>query len=275
MKSSEVKNILNILGSRAKQSLGQHFLLDESVAQRMVEFGHIEKEDTIFEIGPGLGILTKKLTQSPAKKIIACEKDKIIFEFLQKQIKQKNLSIINQDALILIPNLKVSSPFKVISNLPYNISSPVIISLLSVCPILPSKMVLMVQKEVAQRLVAKPGDSNRGVLTVFGELFGQISVIENLSPSQFYPSPQVHSSVLLFDNIKMPDIDRKIAFRIIKMAFSKKRKKLKNSLFATIKIPQSEINKLCKKADITSDLRPEDLDKKQWNSLIGSLIDFI
>jgi 16S rRNA (adenine1518-N6/adenine1519-N6)-dimethyltransferase len=191
MNITEVKNILSGLGSHAKHSLGQHFLLDELVVEKMVQAGDIGEDDTVLEIGPGLGVLTKELTKSPARKIIACEKDNLIFEFLQRQVKQKNLTLINRDALILIPTLEVSSPFKVISNLPYNISSPVIISLLSVCPVLPEKIVLMVQKEVAQRLTAKPGDSNRGILTVFTELFGRVEILESLRPRQFYPPPKL------------------------------------------------------------------------------------
>ncbi len=272
MNTTQIKNILSDLGSRAKHSLGQHFLLDESVVTRMVKAGDIGERDTILEIGPGLGILTKELTKSPAQKIIACEKDNLIFEFLQKQVKQKNLTLVNRDALVLIPALKVSLPLKVISNLPYNISSPVIISLLTVCPVLPEKMILMVQKEVAQRLTAKPGDSNRGILTVFTQLFGEVRVLENLTPEQFYPSPQVDSAVILIDKIKMPKVDRKSAFRIIKMAFAKKRKKLKNSLFSSMQISGKRMEDICSKVGISADLRPEDLDSQQWFLLISELV---
>jgi len=252
----------------AKKSLGQHFLTDERVVEKIVAAGAITKDDTILEIGPGLGVLTKVLTRSPARKIIACEKDDKLFEFLQSEVKQKNLSLINQDALLLIPNLIATPPLKVISNLPYNIASPVIISLLTVCPVLPERMVLMVQKEVAQRLTAKPGDSNRGILTVFLELFGRVKIIEKLSPGQFYPPPRVDSAVVRVDEIQMPKFDRKKAFRIIKMAFAKKRKKLKNSLFAPLEISGEEVDLICKKAGITMDLRPEDLDKEQWEELV-------
>lgn len=257
----------------AKKSLGQHFLIDETVVKKMVEAGNIGRRDTILEIGPGLGILTKELTKSPAKKIIACEKDDLIFEFLQKEVKQKNLSIIHQDALLLIPKLIATPPLKVISNLPYNIASPIIISLLTVCPVLPEKMVLMVQKEVAQRLTAKPGSSNRGILTVFTELFGEVRIIAKLLPGQFYPPPQVASAVIAVENIKMPEVDRKKAFRIIKMAFAKKRKKLKNSLFSTLRVSSRSVNEICQAAGITADLRPEDLDTRAWRALIGILLE--
>lgn len=268
---SEIKKQIAKLGG-AKKSLGQHFLNDEGVVKRMVEAGRITKDDTILEIGPGFGILTKALTKSPAKKIIACEKDDLIYEFLQKEVKQKNISIIHKDALFLIPTIVATPPLKVISNLPYNIASPVIISLLTVCPILPEKMILMVQKEVAQRLTAKPGDSNRGILTVFLELFGDVQIIEKLSPSQFYPPPQVESAVVLIDNIIMPKLDRKRAFKIIKTAFSKKRKKIKNSLFASLEIYTKQMDEICAKANITPDLRAEDLDIGQWRDLISLLI---
>lgn len=271
MDITQVKKELFKLDARPKKNLGQHFLLDDSIVERMVKEAHINQADTIFEIGPGLGILTRQLTKSPAKKIIVCEKDRIFFNYLQSQVKQKNLSIINQDALVVIPKLNATPPLKVISNLPYNISSPVIISLLTVCPVLPEIIILMIQKEVAQRLTANPGDSNRGILTVFIELFAKVKIIEKLTPSRFYPPPQVESAVVEISNITMPDLDRKRAFRIIKMAFANKRKKLKNSLFSTMQISSQRMKAICESASITPDLRPEDLNITQWKKIIEEL----
>lgn len=269
---SEIAKIKSYLGlGRAKKSLGQHFLTSTEVAARIVEAAGISPTDEILEIGPGLGILTDLIVKSPAKKIYLCEKDFDMCARLKETYKQKNLKIICDDALLLIPNLQAESPFKVISNLPYNISSPVIISLLSVCPTLPATMVLMLQKEVAERLTTPSGNKNRGLLTVFVELFGKAEIIENVSAGLFFPPPEVESAVIKISDILPLSFAPKLAIKVLKLAFSGKRKKIKNSLFSTLKISQPEAQKIAASCGISLDLRPEDLTTDQWRKLILAL----
>jgi len=268
----ELKQILRQLGG-AKHSLGQHFLTSDLVVERIIKAAEIKENDTIFEIGPGLGVLTRELIKSPACEVIACETDRKFCEFLRKTYKEKKVKIICDDALVLIPNLSASPPLKVVSNLPYNIASPAIISLLSVCPTLPKRMVLMVQKEVAERLCARPGDSNRGLLTVFVELFGDVKIVTKVSANLFYPPPQVDSAVILISNIKKIPWEPKAAFKVLKAAFALKRKKIKNSLFVNLNIPQDKAEEIAKKAGITLNQRPEELTKNQWLKLISLLVD--
>jgi 16S rRNA (adenine1518-N6/adenine1519-N6)-dimethyltransferase len=123
----------------------------------------------VLEIGPGLGILSRAIFRSPAKTLMLCEKDDRLVDYLKKEFDSHRVKIIAQDALVLIPQLQVDPPFKVISNLPYNISSPVITSLLTMSPTLPKTIIVMLQKEVAERYVAKAGDRDRGIVTVLIE----------------------------------------------------------------------------------------------------------
>jgi 16S rRNA (adenine1518-N6/adenine1519-N6)-dimethyltransferase len=278
----EIKHYYGSSG-RAKKSLGQHFLTSEAVLSEIVKSAEITPGDTIFEIGPGLGFLTKELMASPAREIVACEKDDELYEYLRvilsrakrgEESRRKlpnRLKLIHEDALVLIPNLIAKSPLKVVANLPYNIAAPAIISLLSVCPTLPERMVIMVQKEVAERIVCPPGNSNRGLLTVFIELFGTAKIIKQVSRGQFSPPPQVDSAVIDISGItKLPFLPKQ-ALRIIKGAFSSKRKKIKNSLFSTFQIPLSEAESIAKKCGFSLDQRPEELTKAQWLSLIELL----
>jgi 16S rRNA (adenine1518-N6/adenine1519-N6)-dimethyltransferase len=249
------------------KSLGQHFLTNPLVVERMVQAAQITREDTILEIGPGLGILSEKLIASSAKEIILCEKDERLVMELKKKITNKRAKIISQDALILIPQLQVSPPFKVVANLPYNISSPVITSLLTFSPTLPDLMILMLQKEVAQRLSSSPGDTNRGILSVLVELYGEPKIIDHVSKNHFYPSPKVDSSVLRIANIKDPKIDTKTFMKMLKFSFAGKRKKIKNSLFSSLNIPKNEMIEIASSSGVSLDDRPEDLDLKNWLAL--------
>ena len=271
MEINEIKKILNLMGAPAKKSLGQHFLISPSVVDKIVSAGEIKREDTILEIGPGLGVLTGALVKSPTSKLILCEKDRNFSEYLKGVYKNNKVKTICEDALLLIPNLQVITPFKVISNLPYNISSPVIVSLLTVCPTMPDKMVLMLQKEVAERLVAKPHDSNRGILTVLIELLGEAKILEKVPKNLFYPIPQVDSAVIVISSLKKSDLDLKFALKILKLSFAGKRKKIKNSLFSALKIEPKEAQKIADKSGFTLEQRPEELTRDQWAKLIKIL----
>jgi len=287
--------IRSVLPGGAKKSLGQHFLSSQKVVEKMVAAAEISPADTILEVGPGLGILTKELLASPAKQLIACEKDRRLCVALRQKFKSKRAKIICDDALLLIPSAHICSPFKVVANLPYNISSPTLISLLTVCPTLPEAIVVMLQKEVAERLICPPGSSNRGILTVLIELFGKVKIIERVPRQLFYPPPQVDSAVIKISGISplpfparsassQPEAATSLqvgtadaggparsALKIIKFAFAGKRKKIKNSLFSALKIPPLEAQKIAASCGITLDQRPEELNKTQWQKLISAL----
>ena len=272
MDTAEIKKILSLMGEGAKKSLGQHFLTSPTVVADMVAAAQIKKEDSVLEIGPGLGILTRALAASPAREIILCEKDRRFCDYLKEEYKNKKFKVICEDALLLIPNLQVDSPFKVVSNLPYNISSPVMISLLTVAPTLPECMVLMLQKEVAERLVAKPHDSNRGILTVLLELFGEVKILKKVPKNLFYPVPEVDSAAVEISKIKPLPFSPKDALRILKLAFAGKRKKIKNSLFASLEMPLDKALIIAEKSGVSLEQRPEELTQEQWSALISNLL---
>jgi 16S rRNA (adenine1518-N6/adenine1519-N6)-dimethyltransferase len=273
MNTNEIKKYLT-QNTWAKKSLGQHFLTSPEVVRRMAKAAQIDKNDLILEIGPGLGILTEELLRSPAKEVILVEKDRQLCEKLKGDFTQNRVKIICDDALLIIPNLQVDSPFKVISNLPYNIGAPTLISLLTICPTLPEKIIVMLQKEVAERITTKPGDSNRGLLTVLIELYGQASILEKVPRNLFYPVPQVDSAVLFIDKIEQIPFEPKAVIRILKLCFAGKRKKLKNSLFASLQIPSDKITEITYKAGISADQRPEQLSREDWAKLIEALLEY-
>ncbi|MCX6809925.1 MAG: 16S rRNA (adenine(1518)-N(6)/adenine(1519)-N(6))-dimethyltransferase RsmA [Candidatus Berkelbacteria bacterium] len=269
-KLSQIKKFISLYGG-AKKSLGQHFLISDTVAKKMVEAALLSPSDSVLEIGPGLGVLTQELIKSKTKEIVLVEKDRDLHQYLLNRFENKNTKIICQDALLLIPGLIVESPFKVVANLPYNIGAASIISLLSVSKTLPQTMVLMLQKEVADRILAKPNDSNRGILTVFIEQFGETKLLHNVSRNLFYPPPHVDSAVIVISNINQLSVPAKVALKIIKSAFSSKRKKIKNSLFNNLKILPKEAEGIAKKCGFNLDQRPEELNKYQWTALISIL----
>lgn len=274
MDRNQIKQILSLYGVEAKKSLGQHFLVSPSVVELMIKEAEISKDDSILEIGPGLGVLTEGLASSAAREIILCEKDRKFCEYLKGEFKNKKFKIICDDALLLIPNLQIKSPFKVISNLPYNVSQPIIISLLTVCPTLPDKMVVMVQREVADRFIAAPHDSNRGILTAFLELFGTVKIIEKVPKNFFYPVPEVDSAVIEISDIKPLPFSSKYALKILKLSFAGKRKMIKNSLFLSLKISPEKAADLAQKSGINLNMRPEELTRDQWMTLIPNMVDY-
>lgn len=253
------------------KSLGQNFLTDETVVEKMVEAGEITRDDSILEIGPGLGILTNEILKSQAKTIFLCEKDPKLSEYLKQTITSNRVKIITEDALILIPSLIAMPPLKVISNLPYNISSPVINTLLTTSKTLPEKIIVMLQKEVAERLSSEPGNRNRGVLTVIVELFAKSRIILDVPKEKFYPVPKVDSAVIELYDIKKPDVDVKKFVKVLKMSFAGKRKKLKNSIFSTLKIDLAQASEIARRGGFSLDDRPEDLTVENWKKLLKEL----
>lgn len=271
MNREEIISILKKDHRFAKKSLGQHFLTNELVVQNMVKSAKISINDSVLEIGPGLGILTNEIFKSPAREIILVEKDFDLYAKIRNQFENRRTKVICQDALVLIPNLQVAPPFKVISNLPYNVGSPILISLLTVCPTLPTSITVMLQKEVAERICAKPDDSERSMLTVLIELFGEAKIIEKVSKNNFYPVPKVDSAVIQIDKISAPPVDVKCAIRILKMSFAGKRKKIKNSLFSSLRIDPETQQKIAGRAGFDLNQRAEDLNRESWLVLIKEL----
>jgi len=268
-----IKSILKDNNLWTKKSFGQNFLIDENVLEKIITASDLLKTDTVLEIGPGLGVLTEEIAKK-VNLVLAVEKDFKLVEYLRKRFKSyKNIKIIHDN--ILTYNLRlIAYDYKVVANLPYNITSPVIRKFLE-AENMPSDMVLMVQKEVAERLTAKPGDSNRGILTIMMELYGGAEIIDIVNRDSFYPVPDVDSAIikLKVESGKLPalpvgrKVDEKSFFRLVKIGFSQKRRKIHHPLSASLKLSKPEIFDILKEANIDPNLRAEDLKLEDWIKL--------
>lgn len=256
-----------------KRSLGQNFLIDSSVLPEIIKAAEIRDGDVVIEIGPGLGILTKALLDAGAK-VFAIEKDfDLVAKLTQMFGNNKNLKIVHQDALFF--DFSHFETFKVVSNLPFNIASPIIRKFLeSSNP--PELMVIMIQKEVAEKILAKPGNSERGILTLAVEFYGKAEMIAIVPKTSFRPQPKVDAAIIKIKPFQphsrngVRKVEPKFTacfFRIVKAGFSSKRRQIHNSLTATLRLEKNIVLDLLKKAQIDPQLRAEDLSLKQWLEL--------
>lgn len=236
----ETKFIMNKYKIQAKKSLGQNFLISEDVVNGIIENSEISKKDLVIEIGPGLGTLTSRLLEN-AGKVIAVELDDNAIEILNDRFKlYDNFELIHQDILKLDINNLIKENInqkietcKIVANLPYYITTPIITKLLDEKIYLES-ITVMVQKEVAERLTAIPSKSkNTGAISYYINYYSDAKIVLNVPRNCFFPSPDVDSSVITLKILKQPRIkikNEKLLFEIIKSAFSQKRKTLINSL---------------------------------------------
>jgi 16S rRNA (adenine1518-N6/adenine1519-N6)-dimethyltransferase len=270
------KNILKKYQLLPKKSFGQNFLVDLNIVHTILKVFNPEPDDMVVEIGPGLGALTIPLSEKVSK-IIAIELDRDLTAYLKNET-ASNVEIINADALIF-NYCDLAKQFKkklrVIANLPYNISTPVIFKLLDSREVF-SDMTLMLQKEVATRIVAPPGGKDYGALSVMAKLFADISVEFTVSPSSFYPKPEVHSSVVKFKILKKPRfiIEDIILFRsIVKAAFGMRRKTLKNALqhIAGRKLSSEIVREALEKSGIEPMRRGETLSLIEFKNLYDEI----
>ena len=258
---------------KPNKQLGQNFLKSAEIAKKIAEAGEIKKSDTIIEIGPGTGILTEELVKTGAS-VFAIEKDYELTTKLRNTYKNtKNLKIIHQDALWFSLDL-IPENYKVVANIPYNITSPLVRKFLE-DKNKPSIVVMMIQKEVAERICAKAGSSDRGLLTLMVEFYADAEILFEVGKQNFYPVPKVDSAVIKLTlrprSGQADNIDEKIFFKIVKAGFASKRRQIHNSLSATLRIDKETMEKVLKKANIEPTLRGEDLAFEQWVELYKEL----
>ncbi|MCL4457772.1 MAG: 16S rRNA (adenine(1518)-N(6)/adenine(1519)-N(6))-dimethyltransferase RsmA [Nitrospirae bacterium] len=213
-----------------KKHLGQNFLFDPSILHRIVEASGVTKEDTVVEIGPGPGTLTKILAGA-AKKVIAIELDYELYARLKDELNEfKNIELIHSDALKY--PYEALEPFKVVANIPYYITTPIIFRLLDARKNLKS-MTLTIQKEVAQRIAAKPDTKEYGVLSIAVQYYSKPELKFVIPKGAFRPVPKVDSAVIRIEILDKPAVavnDEKLFFRVVKTSFAQRRKTLANSL---------------------------------------------
>ena len=228
----------------SKKRFGQHFLRDQNIIRKIVDGAGVSKDDIVLEIGPGLGDMTSLLSQK-AEHVIAVELDRDLCSILSEKFAEKNVEIISVDALKFdIGGLyeRVGRKIKVVANLPYNISTPVLFRLLEGKEYI-SSMTLMFQKEVADRLVAKPCTKDYGILSVYAQLYTAPSLLFKVSPYAFTPPPKVDSTVLLFKRKKSETINPKVV-SALKTLFSFRRKIIASSLKIILKNDEEQFKRL-------------------------------
>jgi 16S rRNA (adenine1518-N6/adenine1519-N6)-dimethyltransferase len=273
------KTLLIFHNIRPKKQLGQHFLTDQTTAEMIVNRSGILPEDVVLEIGAGLGALTIPAART-ASKVFAIEKDRKIIDILKTEILTSNLSnVVIMEKNILKIDIKslsenINQKMVVMGNLPYNISSQILVQLIESRKVL-SKAVVMLQKELAQRIAAQPGCKDYGRLTVMLRYCSDIKKIADVKASLFFPRPKVDSEVLELKfkkTLEYPANDEVFFFRVIKAAFGNRRKMLKNALGASeLSIDANTAKDVLERSDIDPARRAETLTIEEFVKLSNNL----
>lgn len=269
MGKNSIRDLLKKYNLEPKKGLGQNFLADENVLQKIVQTSDLKASDCIVEVGPGLGILTKELA-SKAKKVVSIELDKSLITLLNNEIATfENIELINMDALDYDPP---KENYKLIANIPYYITSPLISHFLT-NKNKPDKIVLLTQKEVAEKICAKAKKLN--VLAIHVQIFGTPKIISKISAQSFYPAPKVDSAILSVDIHKEPLIEsEKIQsfLKIVHAGFSHKRKTILNALTRKLAdLTKEEIEIKLNKCNVSPNARAQHLSIEDWKCLTDIL----
>jgi len=267
--SVQVGKLLRQSGIRPKKRLGQHFLIDEAILDTIVVAAELSPADIVIEVGPGLGVLTAELARG-AGKVIAVELDTRLASFLKRRLASLgNVDVINADILKVSPSqlLETKGDYKVVANLPYYITSPILRHFVEASP-KPSLMVVMVQKEVGNAIVAGPGEMS--LLAVSLQVYSKPKIVSYVPSQSFYPPPKVDSAIVRFDLLPEPVV--KVAdingfFQVVKCGFTSPRKQLHNSLAQGMGVKPAEVALLLERAGIESQRRAETLSLEEWARL--------
>ena len=267
-----VRQLLREFNLRPQKSLGQNWLVDESTLARIAAAAELTRQDTVLEIGPGLGSLTRYLAES-AGRVVAVELDGALMPPLRRVLADySNVTLVQGDILQFNPAALVAAPcYKVAANLPYYITSAVIRHLLE-ADVSPSLIVLTVQLEVAQRITAAPGKLS--LLGVSVQFYGRPSIVTRIKADAFYPAPKVDSAVVRIEPYKTLTVqvdDRDEFFAVVKAGFAQKRKQLHNALTGGLARPQAEIAAALERAGVDGRRRAETLTLAEWGSVAHAL----
>jgi len=265
MRYLDLENLMAKYGIFPKKSLGQNFLMDENILNKIIEAAEIKDGEKVIEIGPGLGFLTKKLIEKGTK-LTALELDTRLIELLKNEY--RDVEVINIDALKYDPPYE---KYKIVANIPYYITSPLISHFLE-AKNKPTKMVLLIQKEVGEKICAREGDLN--VLAIHVQIYGKPEIAAKVSRECFYPSPNVDSSIIKIDVFEKPLVeDHQKLLKVVHAGFAHKRKTLLNSLirgFSHLKIEQ--IKEVLAKCGIDEKRRAQHLSIDEWKCLSETLL---
>ena len=280
----DTKFILKKYNISANKKLGQNFLVDDDIIQSIIDAAELKETDLVIEIGPGLGTLTSKLLEK-AGKVIAIELDEKMLKVLNDRFSlYNNFVLINNDVLkvdlnkIIEENLGQLKSVKIVANLPYYITTPIIMKLLE-SKLKVESITVMVQKEVADRITATPGDKLSGAITYSVDYYAKAEEMVFVDKSCFIPSPEVDSAVIKLEIRKEPKvnvINEEMFFKVIKASFMQRRKTLTNGLINSGIIKDKEkLNSILKKANIEPNIRGEKLTIEQFANLSNLIYETI
>jgi len=270
----DARGLLKQWDLRPSKGLGQNFLLDRAALEKIVTAAELGPDDVILEVGAGLGTLTERLAQS-AGHVIAVELDERLMPVLRSALSGfDNVTLIQGDILALAPAALVSAAsyqcpastiqYKVVANLPYYITSAVLRHLLE-ASLKPQRMVVTVQREVAERIVARPGQMS--LLAVSVQFYGRPQLLFRIKPGSFYPPPGVESTVVRVDlhaTPPVPEDDEAAFFRVVRAGFSQRRKQLRNGLAAGLRRPPEEVAARLREIGVDPQRRPQALSLEEW-----------
>lgn len=272
-----IKSILSKHGFTFSKSLGQNFLINPSVCPRMAELSGAGKGVGVIEIGPGIGVLTNELCRL-SDKVVAVELDKRLLPVLDETLAEyDNVKIINADVMELDLKKLIEEEFEnmevvVCANLPYYITSPVIMKLLE-SKLDINAVTVMVQKEAAQRMCAEVGSRASGAVTVAVNYYADVQMLFGVSAGSFMPAPKVDSAVMRLDILKAPpvDTDEKKFFEVVKAAFSQRRKTVANSLSSGLGLDKARVLDLLEKSNVPANARAEKLSMQNFADIAANL----
>jgi 16S rRNA (adenine1518-N6/adenine1519-N6)-dimethyltransferase len=268
---SAVIRLLRQHDLRPKKGLGQNFLISERLLESILDAAELTAKDVVLEVGAGLGTLTYRLAQE-CRRVVALELDERLLPLLRETLSAfQNVELVHGDVLSLEPGNLISSPYKVVGNLPYNITSAILRHFLE-AQAKPTLLVATVQREVAERIAAGPGDMS--LLAVSVQFYSTPRIVAKAPPGAFYPSPRVHSAVIRLDVHANPRIEVDYPgrfFQVVRAGFAQRRKQLRNSLSHGLSLPVDEVVAALRLAGIDEKQRPQELSLDQWGRLSKEL----
>ncbi|MGI5827129.1 MAG: 16S rRNA (adenine(1518)-N(6)/adenine(1519)-N(6))-dimethyltransferase RsmA [Patescibacteria group bacterium] len=276
--AQQMKELCRIYDLHPNRSKGQNFLVTESVYNDIIAAGELTKNDTVLEVGPGLGFLTARLAKA-AGQVVTVELDDKLANFLQTALDSQavtNVTLLNQDILRFNPD-NLPAGYKIVANLPYNISSIFLRTFLEQKNA-PERMVLLLQKEVAQRLAAKPGAMS--LLSLSVQFYSQPEIIRLVKAGNFWPEPKVDSALVRLKlnsgrSSAYSALEKKAFFRLARIGFSAKRKMLKNNLAAGLNLDLATVTEILKTSNLPPQIRAEELSLDDWQKLFATARSFV
>jgi 16S rRNA (adenine1518-N6/adenine1519-N6)-dimethyltransferase len=281
---STVQNLCSIYGLKPQHDKGQNFLINEATYETIVEAADLQPDDIVLEVGPGLGFLTAMLAKH-CQKVIAVELDERLATFLKTGLESQgisNIEIINQDILSFAEGLERGErpelkKYKIVANLPYNISSIFLRRFLSGTR-RPESLTLLLQKEVVERLTAEPPEMSMLALSV--QYYGQPFMLQTVPHEYFWPAPKVESAIVKIEvypepSLPLPRSEESLFFRLLKFGFTAKRKMLKNNLAGGLHLSQEGVAALLEYIGLNPRIRAQELSLKEWQILFAKVRQFM